>query len=267
MKLRTRIMLLFVGAIVVTASLTVVNYIGQSITFEGLESSLLSLLSFLEGYDNYDESTAIQPEYLITSIQHKLGGVTQEFYAIKSRVYIQTVLSVIAVMIIFALGMASLKKNVINRLDIVRGFIGDTYEHGPSHKRLQLSGKDELAHMGKLLNASLNVMESRHAQAEGRYLEDRKILLTLIGLSAGKVAYYRISGDLVGSNLTGELETKVTIAVREHITSLQKLGTETVVIEVPDTEAKIHASGVGVEPGATLLLQVKVEEPKDPTSN
>ena len=257
MKLRTRILLLFVGAIVVTASITVVNYISQSMIFEGLETSLRSLLEYLVSYES---DVAIPSEYMITSIRHKVNAVLGEFYAFKNRVYIQTVLTVIGVMIVFAMGMASLKKNVINRLDILRGFIGETYEYGPSHKRLQLPGKDELAHVGNLLNTSLNVLESRDALAEGRYLEDRKILLTLIGLSDRRVAYYRVSGDLVGSNLAGDLEEKVSNTVRHHISRLQNLGTETEVMMVEESDKKMYVSGVGVEPGATLLFQVKIDD-------
>lgn len=252
MQLRTRIILLFVGLIVGTAALTIMHYMTHSLMIGRFEDALDRFNEYLA---RYDHGAFFDPEYFLLTTAYQLTDITSEFAEYRSQIYTQTVVSVIGVMVVFALGFTSLKRHMINRLDAIRGFVGDTYEHGPSYRRLQLSGKDELSQIAKLMNTALNVLEAAKAEAMGRDLEGRKMLLSLIRQSSVPVAYYRASGDLMGSNLEEDMEGKISELIRPQFGRLQKMKDEFETLDFGDHE--LILSWIGPRSGTRVLLEVK----------
>lgn len=255
MHLRTRIMLLFIGVVMASAALTIMHYVSQSLTIRGLETSMQALKQYVE---QSEHGAFFDPEYFLLTLQNRLTELTAEFNDYRYKVYLQTVMSVVGVMVVFALGFNSLKRHIIQRLDTLRGFILDTYEHGPSHRRLELAGKDELSQVAQLINTSLNVHEAARAEFTGRILEHRKMLLTLIQQFKRPVAYFRAGGDLVVSNMDRELEDQVTQVVRQQLSS--GVGMQTKVAGLKVGRGELVLQGVGEVPGAQTFIQAEIKD-------
>ncbi|MCY4381066.1 MAG: hypothetical protein OXC40_05825 [Proteobacteria bacterium] len=256
MKLRTRIILLFLAVVTLTTLLVVSSFMIQSLIFNHLESSLLSIKQYLHEPNHFNPD---KPHYYVATASYYLDQVFTDFSSYRSNTYIQMIISVTFVMIVFAIVMDSLKKHVTSRLDLMGAFVKDIYNQGLTHKRLDVVGRDELSRVMKLLNSTFNMLESKSAEAEGRRLEQRKILLTLIHQSKGKVAYFRLNGHLVGSNLDSDEESRVSEVVGSHLDRLQDLAltTETIGFHGDQVLAISHAS---MNSGAKLLYKVEITQ-------
>ena len=255
MQLRTKIMTLFVGVVAITACLEVIQYITHSRMIIQLEESLEVLEQYV---DQREHGVFFDPGYFMLTIQHKIAELAREFSQQHHKIYIQSVMWLIGLMVIFALGYTTWLRHIMSRLDVLRNFILDTYEHGPSHKRLELAGKDELSQVAKLINTSLDVHEAAKAELTGRVLENRKMVLALIRQFKQPVAYFRTNGDLVGSNMNGEIENQVAQLVSKHLLHLQTIGTQTEIFEMGAGESTVTIQGIGVVSGSQILIQVQL---------
>ena len=252
MKLRTRIMFLFVSAMIIIASLIIVNYINQSLLFEHLEASLQKIERGLT-HNFADESVKLSEQH--KNVRKRVAKLTADFEFYRFRTYILTVISSVVVMLLFALGMMSLKKHVVTRLMLLRNFIVEAYHHGIHHRRMNLSGNDELTQFADLFNKALDSIERKNSSREGQRGEDRMIILSLLQNMDKPVAYFRMNGELLGSNLSREHEDAVKNHLEKHITRFQEQNT----LEACDPLDALHelrVQAVGPQGRGLMLLRV-----------
>lgn len=272
MKLRTRLLFLFLSTMVVMAVLVMAHYIQQSLLLEYFDHSLEHLklqrppqwLSSVDTGLSSDMSGGIDTasEMSLTLWYDRVQFIASDFNYYRSRVYLQAVISAVIVMVLFALGMSSLKKNVLARLNILRSFLTDAYQHGLAFRRLHLGGNDELTQFAKLFNASVDAIESHDQRYTGKLVEDRRLLATLIALSKPPRAFFRSNGDFLGSNLSEEIEHSVKVVVRDHLDEIQKLIILDAQYPLEDAgpEAKVRVEYVGPGSGTRLLISATPTE-------
>ena len=259
MKLRSRIMFLFTAGTILIAGIVMVNYINLSMIFEYFDTSLNQLNDFARSAIRlypYPE-----PQETFALLEEDIQSLTQNFQNYRNRVYIQTVIFAILVMILLALTITSLKHHVINRLEIIRHFTINTYSEGLAHKRLDLPGQDELTDFAALLNKALDSMESSNSEYTGKLAQIRGIILTLMADNPHPTAYFRMSGDLLGSNLSPKEEDQVTETIQAHHQDFSLLDTFDKVYALDETrELKVEA--IGPESQSLLLVKASVQEKK-----
>ena len=263
MKLRTRILFLFASTMVVMAVLVMAHYVHQSIILEHFEDSLEGLRDAMNPLLMQGDFLSLDAVFATWEMRVREAGLDFEEY--RSRVYLQTVISAVLLMVLFAVGMTSLKKHVLHRLSIMRRFVVDAFQHGWAHRRLHMPGTDELSQFSKLFNTSMDTIEANMQSYTGKLAEDRKIITTLISGRGIPQAYFRSNGDFLGSGLGEKEEQEIMAAVKENLTDIQQLDAlEAVYSYGEDSSKTMRVEYLGPSPGTRLLICVRPEKTPSP---
>lgn len=254
MKLRTRVLFLFVTTMVVMAVLVMVHYIHQSLMLQYFSDALDALNAQMGALVIQGEGVSL--DAVFATWYEGVRAAVEDFEGYRSRAYLQTVISAVVVMVLFAVGMSSIKKHVLQRLNVIRRFVVDAYQHGWAFRRLHMPGSDELAQFSKLFNTAIDTIETNLRLYSGKLAEDRKILMTFIAMGDRQRAYFRGNGDFIGSNLPEDAEEQVIATVRQNIDEIQGLDSLNAVypmnLEPADLVLKVEY--VGPDRGTRLLI-------------
>ncbi|MCY4444340.1 MAG: hypothetical protein OXC44_06040 [Proteobacteria bacterium] len=259
MKLRTRITFLFMAAMILLAAMMMINYINQSIIFQNLEKSLglltLAAVPAQHLQDHMTNELALQ----LAALQTRGQTILKDFENYRYQMYLLMVISAVLVMLLFAIGMSTLKKHVVTRLNSLRRFVLDSHSHGLLHKRLVMSGFDELSQFASLFNSALDAMDKTSSQYAGRLAEIRKIILTLIADMPSPTAYFRMNGDCLGSNMAFSKEKTIMELVRKEINDIQELDSLEALYPLQEDES-LRVETIGPSAGVKLLIRASVEK-------
>lgn len=159
----------------------------------------------------------------------------------QNRGAIQMVSAVGFILFCFILGFLSMNQHVLRRLNRLSDFVANSPGYLNSERRLVLGGKDEISAIAKILNDALDAGQAEKSKFEGRLVQERKAVLSLLQASDKKMALFRLNGELFGSNLSSDDEEKIKNLVKEKHTSL--VGTK----DIPANVLVTGADGIEVE--------------------
>lgn len=250
-------MFLFTAGAILSAGVVVVSYINFNMVFEYFEQSLKTLEQFaatskkLAPYPDPKESYSL----LLQDIQ----VLSQKFKHYQNRVYVQIVIFAIIVMILFAITITSLKQSVVSRLETLRNFTISAYTEGFTHKRLHLAGQDELTDFVALFNKALDAIDIASSDFSGKIAQTRRFIVTLIADVNIPTAYFRMSGDFLGSNLKQDEEDRVMEIMNTYHQEFQLLKHFQKTYAFNETK-DIIIETIGPEADSLLLIKASLQD-------
>ena len=260
MRLATRILILFILAIAIVFYLVITSYLNQIVIIEHYKNALITL-NDLHLRSTY-ETTLSRKQVYFDYIGENLNTILGNFNSYKQRIFIQSIVSFVIAMILFAFAMTSLRKHVLSRFNIIGEFIKNAYKQGLTHRRINLSGRDEISELSELVNKALDSIDSSEASLEGHHRQNRKIIDSLIKSQSESNAYFRINGDLIGSNVKVEDEKKICAIIKQNIDKIINSGPATNVFEL-STHNQLMVETIGAKASESILIKAQIKNDKD----
>ena len=224
MRLATRILILFIVAMAIVLYLMIASYLNQTMIIDYYRDALMKIYQLYLRSEL--EAGLDKKQVYFDNIGEHLRILLERFDSYNQRLFIQSIISFIVSMILFAFVMNSLRKHVFSRFNLIAEFVKNAYKQGLTHRRINLFGKDEISEFSELLNNSFDSLDECKRSLLGRSLQDRKIIECLINQSNTPCVYYRLNGDLLGSNLTITQEKASVSIVKNNLNQILQSNTD-----------------------------------------
>lgn len=247
MRLKTRIMLLFVLLMAFFLLATVLNSVNQ-------HSLLDNMKNFTDKLEYLSSAPSLEILQSETAVLYKKQFET--YHRLKTITAIQIGVGVLMMFFAFIFGVYFINQYLSKRLLKVIEFYNVNRSGKNPDARLVLTGKDELNMISSVLNDALDERDSEISKFEGRLKQERKILLTLINNTNNQMALYRLNGDFVGSNLTPLDEEEVSEMVKKLSSEIVS-SKESIEFEL-DLEKVVRFSVIGPSEGIRILIKAEV---------
>jgi methyl-accepting chemotaxis protein len=118
-----------------------------------------------------------------------------------------------------------LNRDVLIRLEEIRE-VAELGSGDAPRRRVSVQGNDELARIGKSLNATLDKQQALNARAEGDLRHSRQLVLGLLGLYEEAYLLMGLDGRVIASNLASSRDQQVAAVAKRLKTSREALLTK-----------------------------------------